>query len=276
MEAPLTPAEAEQFREQGYVALSRFFDTRETAAIRAEVERLQRTGRLRNVATEGDAKTPSATQRNLQLCPMFRDSRLFRALPFHPRVIAAVEQLLGGPIMLRLDQVFLKPAGDGSGTNWHQDNAYFRLSDPTQGLAMWIAVHDATVANGTLHVIPGSFREPYPHGRDPHSDHHIRCYPDEERAVPLELPAGGVAFFMYGTAHCTRANTTSQDRAGVAFHFVHAEHAQEDRDYEKTRAWGYHPYLTGPHATGGEQEYGERVAGTWDAEVEQALAGAAG
>jgi ectoine hydroxylase-related dioxygenase (phytanoyl-CoA dioxygenase family) len=71
-------------------------------------------------------------------------------------------------------------------------NAYFRISDPLKGTAMWIAVHDATVANGTLEVIPGSFREHYAHRRDPHSDHHIRCDPPEERAVPLELPAGGI------------------------------------------------------------------------------------
>ena len=66
--------------------------------------------------------------------------------------------------------------------------------NPLQGTAMWTAVHDATVANGTIHVIPGSYRIAYQHSRDPYSNHHIRCYPPEDEALAIELPAGGVAF----------------------------------------------------------------------------------
>jgi ectoine hydroxylase-related dioxygenase (phytanoyl-CoA dioxygenase family) len=271
----LTPPQIQQFHEHGYVALPRFFDAREVDAMQAEVRRLTEAGHLRNVATEGDGKTPSTAMRNLQLCPMYRHSPLFRALPFVPKVVAAVTALIGEPMILRLDQVFLKPARDGMGTNWHQDNAYFKISDPLKGTAMWIAVHDATVANGTLQVIPGSFRERYEHRRDPLSDHHIRCDPPEERAVPLELPAGGVAFFSYGTAHCTRANTTDRERAGVAFHFIHAEYAAEESEKIVAPERSYHPFLTGPEASGGLNEYGVRVAGTWEQEVEKALRGLA-
>lgn len=265
----LTPEEIRHFREHGYVAKPRFFTEKETAAIRAEVERLKQEGRLRNVATEGDGKTPSKTLRNLQLCPMYNHSAFFRALPFHPHVVGAVSALIGDPFILHLDQVFLKPGGDGMGTHWHQDNAYFKISDPMKGTAMWIAVHDATVANGTIRVIPGSFKEAYDHSRDPYSDHHIRCYPPEERATSVELAAGGVLFFCYGTAHCTGANKTDKERAGVALHFLRADYAQkeiikDDRDYR--------PYLTGPMASGGLREYGVRIEGTWDREVEQALA----
>lgn len=195
----LTTSQVEQFRAHGYVAVPTFFDAQETAAIRAEVERLQREGLLRNVATAGDGATTSQTRRNLQLCPMFEKSMLFRALPFAPKVAEAVSQLIGDPVVLRLDQVFLKPAHDGAGTNWHQDNAYFKISNPLLGTAMWIAVHKATVENGTLHVLPDAFSTLLEHSRDPDSDHHIRCYPDESQAIPIELPAGGVVFFAYGT-----------------------------------------------------------------------------
>ena len=149
-----------------------------------------------------------------------------------------------------------------------QANAYFRISDPLMGTAMWIAVHDATVANGTLQVIPDVFRTAFEHRRDPYSDHHIRCCPPEERAVHLELPAGGVAFFCYGTPHATGPNTTDRERAGAAFHFLRADYAKADliapdRDYR--------PYLSGPEASGGRREYGEPIAGTWEREVERAL-----
>lgn len=269
----LTRDNAEEFRSHGYTSCREFFTRREAEAIRREVERLQREGLLRNVAADGDGTTPSRTRRNLQLCPMYMHSRLFRSLPFAPKVQSAISQLIGDPVVLRLDQVFLKPAGDGAGTAWHQDNAYFQIQDPLKGTAMWIAVHDATVANGTIHVIPDRFMEALPHERDPGSNHHIRCWPDESSAVPIELPAGGVAFFAYGTPHCTLGNRTDRDRAGVAFHFVHGDSFAEDRQIGGKPIPGYNPVLTGPNASDGTAEYGERIAGTWDAEVERTVSG---
>jgi ectoine hydroxylase-related dioxygenase (phytanoyl-CoA dioxygenase family) len=257
--------QVESFQRCGFVAVEQFFSPREVAALQADVARLQQAGKLRNVSTTGDGATPSDSQRNLQLCPAYEHSRLLRALPFHPRVLAAVGELIGDPLVLQLDQVFLKPAGDGMGTSWHQDNAYFQIADPTKGVAMWVAIHDATIENGTLHVVPECFQEMLEHQRDPYSDHHIRCYPPEEAATPLVLKAGGVGFFYFGTPHCTRGNTSSADRAAVAFHFVREDFATED----VKSASQYHPVLTGSNATDGAAVYGEKVAGTWDVEVDQ-------
>ena len=54
----------------------------------------------------------------------------------------------------------------------------------------------------------------------------IRGYPPEERAIDVERPAGGVAFF----AHATGPNTTDRERAGVALHFLLSRHPQERPD----------------------------------------------
>ena len=256
----------ERFRGDGYLVVPAFYGADEVAALQAEVDRFKREGLVRNVATDGDGTTHSTTKANLQLIPLFDKSDLVRALPFDAKVVDAVSQLIGDPFLLHLDQMFLKPARHGAGTAWHQDNAYFKIADPLRGTAMWIAIHDANVANGTLHLIPGSHRERYEHRRDPDSDHHIRAWPPEERAAPIEMEAGGVAFFCYGTAHCTRANTTGRERAGMAFHFLHADYAAPDlvEDARCTR-----PYVTGPRATGGRAEYGVEVAGTWEREVKR-------
>jgi len=236
-----------------------------------EIERFKRTGLVRNVSTAGDGKTTSTAVRNLQLCPMYDKSDLFKALPFDERVVSAITALIGEPARLHLDQVFLKPAKDGAGTNWHQDNAYFKLQNPMQGTAMWIAVHDATLANGTMEVIPDIFNEKLEHQRDPNSDHHIRCFPDEKKAVPVELKAGGVLFFCYGTPHCTRGNSTDKDRAGAAFHFLRTD----TNNGEFLEKWGQakpgNPHVTGPLASGGVQEYGKRMKGKFDREVKEIL-----
>jgi ectoine hydroxylase-related dioxygenase (phytanoyl-CoA dioxygenase family) len=265
-----TPAQIAQFRTQGYVAVPEFWTTDEVAAMQAELERLQADGKLRNVATDGDGRTHSQIKANLQLCPMSPHSRLFRALPFAPKVIEAVCQLIGDPVVLHLDQVFLKPARHGAGTNWHQDNAYFQIPDPLQGTAFWTAVHPATVENGTIRVIPGSFHEKLEHSRDPQSDHHLRCYPDESQAIPLELPAGGAAFFAYGVAHATGANETDHDRAGAAYHFLNGSAIPFDY-FERHDSGMAHPILTGPQAEDGTRTYGCPIAGTWQQEVLGAL-----
>lgn len=264
----LSAAQRQFFQRHGYLSLPAFWDEKEIAAMQAELDRLRLEGKLANVATAGDGITPNSEAANLQLCPMSPHSRLFRAMGFAPRVLKVVGEILGDSFLLHLDQVFLKPAGHGLGTNWHQDNAYFKISDPLKGVALWTAVHEATVHNGTMRIIPGSFREAYEHDRDPMSNHHIRCYPPEELAVPIELPAGGVLMFAYGVAHATGANGSAADRAGVALHFLHTDYARPEL-LEAGREC--RPILAGPGADGGVGVYGEKVAGTWPAEVVRAL-----
>jgi len=250
------PEQVAFFQTEGWLAVEDFWSPNEVWAMRQELERLKSAGKLRNVATDGDGKTPSAELVNLQLCPMWPHSALFKAMPFAPKVVDAIESLLGGPSLLHLDQVFLKPGKHGMGTNWHQDNAYFQIPDPLKGTAFWTAVHDATVANGTLSVIPRAFSEPLPHERDGFSDHHIRCWPDETKAIPVEIKAGGVIFFCYGTPHATGANTTDHERAGVALHFLHTDQSGQARSgFEVDKR----PPLVADPAT-------------WDAEVARVLA----
>jgi ectoine hydroxylase-related dioxygenase (phytanoyl-CoA dioxygenase family) len=263
-----TPAQIEQFRTRGYLAVPDFWSQEEVAAMRAELERFKRDGLLRNVATQGDGKTESQTKANLQLCPMAPHSTFFRAMPFAPKVAEAVEELIGGPVLLHLDQVFLKPGKHGAGTNWHQDNAYFRIEEPLHGTALWTAVHDAHEANGTMRIIPDIFREELKHSRDPESDHHIRCFPDESKAEMIELPAGGALFFAYGTPHATGPNLTEQERAGVALHFLNAEaQSQAHGGFDSTKR----AVLSGPEFQGGKEVYGEDLRQDWQNQVSRVL-----
>jgi phytanoyl-CoA hydroxylase len=266
--AMLTAPQARQFATEGYTTVPSFFDAREIQAMRAELERFQRDGLLRNVATDGDGKTTSNAVFNLQICPLSNRSRFYRAMKFAPKLVEAVRECIGDPIAFRLDQIFLKPGRHGAGTNWHQDNAYFGQPDPAAGVGVWTALHDATVDNGCMHVVPRSHVSLRRHERDPGSDHHIFA-PDvrDDEAVPIELPAGGVLLFNWGILHCTKGNRTDRPRAGLALHFYNADKADEHywKDPVCVR-------LTGPGATGGVAEYGERVEGTWEAEVERMAA----
>ncbi len=262
----VTAQQLAQFRAEGYTVFPTFFDADELAAMLVELERFKQEGLARNVATDGDGKTQSTTKTNYQIIPLNNKSTLFRAFPFNSKVIEVVGHLIGTSFVRHLDQIFLKPGRTGAGTSWHTDNAYFQISDPTKGVGMWIALHDATLANGTLHVIPRSFLETFAHERDLGSDHHITFAADDSRAVPIILPAGGAVFFNYGTGHGTKANNTDYERAGLAFHFLNTDYVANGRLTDGI------VHITGPQATGGEREYGVPVAGTWQDEVRKLVA----
>lgn len=227
--------------------------------MQTELQRFKDTGLLRNVATEGDGKTVSTTGMNLQICPLASKSDLFRSLGFADKVIDTIRQLIGDPIVWQLDQIFLKPGRHGKGTSWHQDNAYFRIKDRRQGVGMWTAVHAATLANGTMHVIPRGDVELLAHERDGGSDHHIKCVVDESQAMPIELPAGGVLFFNYAVPHCTKGNTTDHERAGLALHFLREE-AVVDPEHKIAT-------LTGMNTTNGVKEFGKDLRQEWERRV---------
>ena len=261
--------------------MSEFWSKDEIEAMRLVLTLMQKNGRLANVSTIGDGVTHTEIPLNLQLCPLSPEAPLFRSLPFAKKVGDAVQQLLARDdaerdcsVTAYLSQTFWKPPKHGLGTSAHQDNAYFEVPNGGRvGTAMWTAVHDATIANGTLEVFPKTGHV-LPHVRDGNSDHHITCRDSltESDGVPLELPAGGVAFFSFNTPHCTKANRTENARAGIAYHFLRTDHYRDRHFPLPEEAQWITPIVAGPGSTGGVQEYGE-LADTWDEDVAAALAG---
>ena len=221
----LTEQQISEYQSQGFTIVDGFFSPEEVSVMLAEMKRFQDEGLLRNVSTEGDGKTHSNTEFNLQICPISPVSEVLRALPFADKVVKVCNQLIGEAVQHRLDQIFLKPAGNGAGTGWHQDNGYFaesRGQESFQGFGMWISLHDASLENGTMQLIPNMHDQILEHVRDGGSDHHVTCAAsvDPDQAVPVIVKAGGVALFNYGVPHATGPNTTDKDRAGLALHFL--------------------------------------------------------
>ena len=214
----LSNQQLNEYLDRGFTIIDGFFSEDEVHIMQQELAALQEQGLLRNVSTDGDGETESNTEFNLQICPLSPKNETFRKLPFAAKVIEAMGQLSDEPMFHRLDQIFLKPARNGAGTGWHQDNAYFteaQAEHSVAGIGMWIAVNDASLANGTMQLIPHKHHEVLEHVRDGGSDHHVTCAAvvDESTAIPAEVKAGGVIFFNYGVPHCTKANTTDGDRA---------------------------------------------------------------
>jgi hypothetical protein len=145
----------------------------------------------------------------------------FHDLLWHPGVVTAARQLLGGPIRFWHDQLFCKPARHGGVVAWHQDYSYWTRTAPLAHLTCWIALDDATRDNGCLHYVPGSHRWPdLPITGLAGEMESIRTVlPSELEAqfqpVPIELRQGECTFHHARTIHGSYANRTERPRRAV-------------------------------------------------------------
>ncbi len=98
-------------------------------------------------------------------------------------------------------------------TDWHQDRAVtLNEADNTTMVTVWLAISDATIANGCLQVIPGSHRQPMlrhcpsPQLSIPKTQFNV------ESAVALPVRAGGAVLFHPQTIHGSLINKTDDIR----------------------------------------------------------------
>ena len=141
--------------------------------------------------------------------------------------------------------VMSKPAGpDGGGSPlpWHQDGGEWWALDRDPLLFVWIALSEATRANGAVQVVRGSHRLGLLSRRG-----HTLSAEDVERVVgggevvDVEL-APGDAFFCHNfTVHRSGTNSTDAARRGLSLNFVDA----------RTRVLDPKPDLAGPLGTPG-------------------------
>ena len=257
----LNEKQIQQYKNKGYVIVENFFDERELKAMQGELARFRKEGLGKDV-------NPQSGKVNYQVMPLYDKSRLFCSFLFQDKVRKALVQLLGTQNIYRwLDQIFLKPAKSGSGTEWHQDNEYFKAESPHHGIGMWTALNDASRANGTMEMIPRSENMNVSYERSQGSDHHmVARNVDESAKEYVEVKAGGCVFFNWGILHCTRANTTEDDRTGLAYHFV----SEEGRNYQGINIIPEQIIcVNGVEYSAGKNELGESYEGVWEEQTAQ-------
>jgi non-haem Fe2+, alpha-ketoglutarate-dependent halogenase len=76
-------------------------------------------------------------------------------LATHPRVLDAVETLLGPNLLVWATELFAKHPGDGISVGWHRDEDYTGI-DPALATTAWIALAPSMPENGCLQVVLGS------------------------------------------------------------------------------------------------------------------------
>ena len=146
------------------------------------------------------------------------DERL-RALSIDAALLRVVSLFMQGATPeLFQDMALLKPPG-GREKPWHQDMAYFNVPIDATVVGVWIALDQATPANGAMHILPGSHHQG-PQLHFSRRDWQI-CDTEAPRGsdVVVPLPPGGVLLWHGLTLHSSPDNETPHSRRALQFHY---------------------------------------------------------
>jgi ectoine hydroxylase-related dioxygenase (phytanoyl-CoA dioxygenase family) len=144
-------------------------------------------------------------------------------LATHPRVLDAVEDLLGPDLLVWATEVFAKHPHDAAvSIGWHRDRPYMGLVGETT--TAWVALSDSVAANGCMRAVPGlSRRDPRPPAgeRPPgRAGGQAAVGVDEREAVDVWLGAGEMSLHDADILHGSAANRSDEKRVGFVIRFV--------------------------------------------------------
>ena len=209
----LTEAQVRHFREHGFVSPMRAISADQAAGYRRAIEDYERrSGRDVNATLKikGYLAMPA-----------------FVELARNPRILDAVEDLIGPDIMLFGASVFAKNGRDPRYVSWHQDSAYFGLT-PHEEVTVWVAFTPANSINGVLRVLPGSHAGPDMRHVETHAKDNMLAKGqtlvgvDEAKAVEMPLEPGEFSMHHERMAHSSLPNRSNDRRIGFAFFYIPA------------------------------------------------------
>lgn len=144
----------------------------------------------------------------------------------HPKVLDAVESVIGPNILIYHLTSWLKEPNEPSHVSWHQDGTYFGL-DPAEQITAWIALTDSTPEMGCIKILPASHLI----GQKPHDDtstpgnllsrgQTIRHRLDYDHHVMMPLRAGQISLHHTHVVHCSEPNRSEQRRIGIGVSYI--------------------------------------------------------
>ncbi len=147
----LTPAQHEQFDQEGYLFFPGMFSADETRTLTAAVPELYRRREAYNVREKGKDAVRTNFAAHLYSEPFARLAR-------HPRMVEPVQELLGEALYMHQFKINGKAAFDGDVWQWHQDYGTWLNDDKMpaeRAMNVAIFLDDVNDYNGPLMFIPG-------------------------------------------------------------------------------------------------------------------------
>jgi phytanoyl-CoA hydroxylase len=211
----MTNLQREEYLRDGYLTYPGLLDSDQLQKLLAEIDRITDDSTLAKHDKSKLEMEPKQgpdgrlVRRIYDPCSRYTP---FRELSDSPKLLDAVEALLGPDLLFQYSKINMKPASIGSIVEWHQDVSYYPLTN-SSSLAVLLYLDNADVANGCLQVIPGRQNgRLLDHTQDGYFVGKIVETVDESEAVPLEGKAGTAIFMNCMTPHASVTNRSDRPR----------------------------------------------------------------
>jgi chlorinating enzyme len=205
---------ADRFARDGYVFPVDVLSPDQAAAYRRDLEALEQQTRGDTLGNKNQLNYPHVI------------FRFAHEIVTHPKILDAVEALLGPDILVWGSTFFVKDPHTESFVSWHQDLRYWGLDSDAE-VSAWVALSPVMEANGCMRFVPGSHEgELLPH-RDTFEDDNVLTRGQEaaveikeEDTVHVPLEPGQASFHHGKLLHASGANHSDERRVGFAINYI--------------------------------------------------------
>ncbi len=225
MSTPNTKPSA--YETEGYCLFREVLTAGEISALRADLAELIR-DMPETMVVYKDGEHKEVAARPEYLTEPHAKQACWLELCRHPRVLDAVESVLGPDLILIMSHLIVKRPGDGLPVAWHQDNTYWHSVQGTEVGTVWLAIDDADLANGCMQVIPCT-HDGYPEmekvstGSDDLLGLTVEVTDEmAAAAVPLEMAAGSMSIHDSYVLHGSEPNYSNRRRAAYTMRYANA------------------------------------------------------
>jgi ectoine hydroxylase-related dioxygenase (phytanoyl-CoA dioxygenase family) len=219
MKAKLTKRQVKQYQDNGFIVIEDFLSAKELATWREVTEDAVRQRLLERNGLTNQKNPDSYYAQVFTQCVRLADTHAGMAELMLDERLGEMAGALAGVDGIRIwhDQALFKPPY-GNPTAWHLDNPYWSFYS-RDAISIWVALDDATLANGCLWYIPGTHKlARYDNVGIGHNIRDLfKVYPEwaQMEAVAAPARAGSAVFNNGRVAHGAGANMTPRPRRAM-------------------------------------------------------------
>jgi len=244
----LTPAQVDQYFEQGFLLLPGLFNRAELEGYdRRFIELVNHQANeqhdlsgamkiMRDVMVVKGAVQPASPLHAVNKLLCFEDDPALFAYTGQAALVGAIRSLLGEEIYSLSSNVFNKPPGVDGRHPMHQDLRYFKLTPADKIIGVWTAILPALRETGCLAVIPGSHKGGMLAHENPDWDYVNAGFygikeVDLDKRVHVEMQPGDTLLFHPLLIHGSGRNKSGEFRRAISVHYAAADCVSPNADW---------------------------------------------
>ena len=201
----LSSNQLKQYEDEGFVSPINIFSKKKVKEIRSEIELIEK---------EMPEELEKSGRYNAHLI-----SPLLDAVTHNPRILDAVQSLIGKNILVCGTTLFIKNPNEKGFVSYHQDAKYIGL-EPHNWVTAWVAITDSNEHNGCMRMWSGSHKDNLKQHNQKFNEGNLltrgQTVKDVPKAktIPLVLTAGQMSLHHPTVVHGSDLNKSDDRRIG--------------------------------------------------------------